>query len=354
MPTVELKHINKVVKPNGRVYYYHRRTGKRILGDYGSAEFLENYAAASRFDDPSKGKLAGLITAFRASADFRRLAPKTQRDYDRFLDMIRDEFGTMPEEALEDKRVRRVFFEWRDRLSNRPRYADYAWSVLRRLLAYGYDQGTISVNHAVRPRRLYASDRADIIWEPGQIEAFCAVAAVELRRAMAFGLFLGQRQGDLLRLGRQHYADGWFDFRQGKTGRRVRIPAHRDFRPIVEATPADQLLFLTTKTGRPWQADHFRHSWRAATRKAGLDGLHFHDLRGTSVTMLAEVGCTDQEIATITRLSLERTRAILDKYMARTRPLAMAAIRRLENANRTELQTVLQTGDLAAGEKPAK
>ena len=42
--------------------------------------------------------------------------------------------------------------------------ADYAWSILRRVLSWAYDRGKIDINHAIKPGRLYDSDRSDLIW----------------------------------------------------------------------------------------------------------------------------------------------------------------------------------------------
>ncbi len=56
------------------------------------------------------------------------------------------------------------------------------------------------------------------------------------------------------------------------------------------------LTILTAPNGRPWRTDpkptYFQHSWRKAMLAAGLDGLHFHDLRGTTCTLLAEAAAT--------------------------------------------------------------
>ena len=38
--------------------------------------------------------------------------------------------------------------------------------------------------------------------------------------------------------------------------------------------------------------------------------LHFHDLRGTAVTLLSEAGCTPQQIATITGHSLKTVHSV--------------------------------------------
>ena len=59
--------------------------------------------------------------------------------------------------------------------------------------------------------------------------------------------------------------------------------------------------------------------------------MTFHDLRGTAVTRLAVVGCSEAEIATITGHSLRDVRSILDaNYLHRDAALAESAIRKLE------------------------
>jgi integrase len=70
-------------------------------------------------------------------------------------------------------------------------------------------------------------------------------------------------------------------------------------------------LILTTKTGQSFKKRYFARLWDGAMTTAGLQSvtlpgsdkpaeLHFHDLRGTAVTLLSEAGCTPQQIATIT------------------------------------------------------
>jgi integrase len=72
--------------------------------------------------------------------------------------------------------------------------------------------------------------------------------------------------------------------------------------------------------------------------------LHFHDLRGTSVTLLSEADCTPQQVASITGHSLKTVHRILERYLARTRGLAEQAILNFENSSRTKFANQLQTG----------
>jgi integrase len=90
-------------------------------------------------------------------------------------------------------------------------------------------------------------------------------------------------------------------------------------------------IILLNSDGRPWTQDGFRASWGKACDKAGVVGVTFNDLRGTAVTRLALVGCTEAQIASITGHSLNDVRSILDAhYLHRDVELARTAIHKLE------------------------
>jgi integrase len=121
-------------------------------------------------------------------------------------------------------------------------------------------------------------------------------------------------------------------------------------------------LILTTKTGQSFKKRYFTRLWDEGKREAGLQSvllpgsndaveLHFHDLRGTAVTLLSEADCTPQQIATITGHSLKTVHRILERYLARTRGLAEQAIFNFENSPRTKFANQLQT---AAGAKAVR
>lgn len=56
-------------------------------------------------------------------------------------------------------------------------------------------------------------------------------------------------------------------------------------------------------------------TWRM---EAGLDGLHFHDLRGTTCTMLADAHCTPSEIAAVLGWTVSTVNQMLDRYQSMT------------------------------------
>jgi integrase len=114
-------------------------------------------------------------------------------------------------------------------------------------------------------------------------------------------------------------------------------------RKMLDGLDRNGAVIITTKTGRPWKPRYFKAQWEAASKDAGITDLHFHDLRGTAVTLLAEAGCTTPQIAAITGHSLKTVTKILDKYLARTRVLAGEAVTLFENAKATKFANRLQT-----------
>ena len=67
---------------------------------------------------------------------------------------------------------------------------------------------------------------------------------------------------------------------------------------------------LTTKTGRSYSKRYLAQQWEKTCKAAGIVDLHFHDIRGTTVTMLAEAGCTLPEIVSITGHTLRVSTAL--------------------------------------------
>lgn len=75
---------------------------------------------------------------------------------------------------------------------------------------------------------------------------------------------------------------------------------------------------------------NFQHKWREATLAAGLNGLHFHDIRGTTCTMLAQSGATPSEIAAMLGWTVTTVNQMLDTYQAMTAALSDSAVVKLE------------------------
>jgi integrase len=339
---VRLRGINSVTKrlADGRklTYWYAWKGGPRLRGLPGTPEFFASYneACAGR-KAPTHGLLQRILNEYQASTDFTDLAERTRDDYVGKITLIEAKFGDFPLAALTDKRTRGVFLDWRDELAKTSRrQADYAYTVLARVLSWALGRGKIDANPCEKAGRLYSGTRADKIWTLDDEAAFLRSAPAHLHLPLMLAVWTGQREGDLLRLSWSAYDGTHIRLRQSKGGRRVTIPVGAPLKALLDQTAKVSTIILTNKRKRPWTEDGFRSSWRKACIASGIIDRTFHDLRGTAVTRLAIASCTEAEIATITGHSLADVRTILDAhYLHRDPALAESAIRKLEAGTKT-------------------
>jgi integrase len=353
MAQIRLKGINRVRKrlADGTVavYLYHRATGTRLPDDPRSPDFLIAYAEAEKITPKDVGSVAGLIRKYLDSLKFERKRETTKREYRRILTSMEAEFGTMPQRALASPKVRGFFLGYQERIGREhPREADNRLSVLSAVFTYAAAMGEIADNPIRGFERLYHADRANFIWTENDITRFMENAPVELQQALILAIHTGQRYGDLIRL-RWADDDGEaLTLTQSKTGAKVYVPCSQALRRMLNGMERRGPFILTRADGRPWFTEKndkaLSKAWREHARTVGITELHFHDLRGTAVTLMNEAGVSIQQVAAITGHTMQSATRILEKYGARTRRLAKAAIVGWENAKETRFANQLQTG----------
>jgi integrase len=337
---VKLKGVNTAIVPlaDGRkvTYYYAWRGGPRLKGEPGTPEFVASFndAVAKRRAAP-KGSMLSLLNDYQGSTDFTDLAKTTRRSYIPLIKRIEVAFGDLPLKALADRRVRGEFLAWRDRIASLSgrRQADYAWSVLARVISWGLNRGLVDANPCTNAGRLNRGNRREHIWSLEDEATFLTKAPKHLHLPLLMAVWTGQRQGDLLNATWHAYDGTHIRLKQSKTGARVTIPVGSPLKLALDAAKKERkgLFILVNSNGDKWTSDGFRCSWGKARVKAGITGVTFSDLRGTAVTRLALSGCTEAEIATLTGHSLKAVRSILEvHYLHRDPLLAEAAIRKLE------------------------
>jgi integrase len=283
------------------IYWYAWKNGPRLTADYGTPDFVARYLAAVGTKVPTpEGRLLRLLQDFQQSQEFLSLRDRTKADYIRQIKIIEKEFGDCPIKALSDPRMRGILLDWRDKLALRSRrQADYAWTVLARVLSWAKQRGKITVNPCEGGGRVYDGTRVDFIWGDDDENAFLKGSPTHMHLPLLLAVWTGQRQGDLLRLTWSAYDGNVIRLRQRKSvrhGRRpvnVVIPVAAPLKTILDATPRRSPIILLNSDDTPWTEAGFRASWKKACQKAGITDLTFNDLRGTAVTRLALAGCTE-------------------------------------------------------------
>ena len=314
----------------GRVYWYFRRDGLRIRlpGEPGSPEFLSAYHKHMQPVvtpvRPQNGTMGALIDAYVSSAEWRQLKPATHTDYNKFLPVWREKYRDRRVAAIDRAtvlRIRALYAETSNRQGNK------AVAVLSAILSWAVDHGYRSDNPALRPKRLKVSGgyRA---WTDDEVDTFLDKAPPHLRLGCLLALGTGQRGADLVRMTWAAYRDRTIEVVQSKTGKRIWIPVHERLAEVLEAQPKVALTILTTAQGRPYSVGWFQHAVSKAIHDAGLSGVVAHGWRTTSISWLAEAGCTVHEIAAI---SGHTTLQMIEGYTrdVNTRQLAQSAVAKL-------------------------
>lgn len=351
MPTIPIKGLCKVTA-KGKVYWYAWRGGPRLPGEPGSKEFIAALdAALGRPNDASK--LSGLITDFKGSDAYTKIADSTKRNWGPWLDRIRDDLGKFSIKTFDKPEIRQVIKKWRGRWKDKPRAADMGKQVLSALLSYAVEEGRLQNNPCFGISNLYSSNRADIIWTPDDLADFEKVASKEIWFALRLAALTGLRQGDLLALRWDQVDDLSIVKKTGKSKGKLEyvVPLYDELRGLLEEIRNDQAtrqrdlaaagkpvpLFTTiliNSKNRPWQG--FNASWtkamddaREATGREWV--LHFHDARGTAATKFYLAGFTAEDIAEILGWEKSKVEGIIDRYVNRAQRLK-DKIRRLGQA----------------------
>jgi integrase len=335
MVNIELKGIAKVTA-KGRTYWYAWRGGPRLRGEPGSPEFMASYndAIAER-RTPDKSRFRAVVTLYKASAEYAKLADTTKRHWSPWLDRIADYFGELRIAQFDrPDKIRPLIRSWRNQWVNKPRTADFGMEVLSRVLSYAVDpMGAIASNPCEGIKSLYSADRSDIIWTAYDIAILKANCSPEIAHAVDIASHTGLRLSDLVRLSWSHVGEDAIVIPTGKSrGKREAIvPLYDALRDVLARIPKRSTTILTNSLGRPW--GDLASAFVRAKTAAGMDDrdLHFHDLRGTAATYFFTAGLSERVIAEVMGWQEEHVANIIRRYVGRN-AATKAAIVQLNRA----------------------
>jgi integrase len=349
---VRLVGVHRVRKrlASGQVveYHYAFRGGPQIwrTGEaYGPGSLA--YLAKLRDAEVPKaadGMFRQIIMDYQGSGEWRKLAPRTKADYRRWIDEIDAEFGDAPKEAFNRPTILAEALKWRDRWDGRQ--ADYAWTVLVRIVSWAHKRKILHAHQLLGVERLYSADRSEIIWTDPDLVAFAKVAPQEVVDALIGATETGLRPGDLVRLSRAHVQSTprgrRIKIRTSKRGKVAAIPVTQRMAEIIDAVPKGQMLIFLSSHGEPWDEKQLSKQVTKYRRKAGLDDrLRLYDARGTACTRLLMAGATLAEIALHMGWSVKTAAEMIEVYASLDPALSDSVLVRLEEARRPKHERAL-------------
>ena len=249
----------------------------------------------------STAYVAGAVAAFLASREYGSLSASHAREVRKYLDAFRDVFGEERLSLFERRGAKSALVQWRDTLwPDSPRAADYAISAVARFFSWCRAREFTTAKPTEDLGRVHKSNRAEVIWSPGDLARFKSAAPAPVWRVVAFAAETGLRQGDLLSLTWAAIQGRALSVVTSKRRRRVTIPLSEAALSILAEIPREAPHVFLASHGRPWGSG-FGASFQRTRAASGLDHLRFHDLRGTAATRFAAMGLSDGDLGRIRR-----------------------------------------------------
>lgn len=295
---------------NGTARFRFRRAGFKpvaLPGLPGSPEFLAAYDAAMAGQTlplpigasrVKAGSLSAVIVSYLASAQFLALSQATRQTYRNILERFRREHGDKPVAGLSRKHIEAMLTT----KVQTPAAANHWLRLVKALLDHAVAHGFRADNPAAAIKRIQHRAPGFHTWSEEEIAAFEARHAVgsKARLALALLLYTAQRRSDVVRMGRQHVKGGLLHITQQKTGNELAIPLHPALVEVMDNTPSKHLTFLVTDYGRPFTAAGFGNWFRDQCNAASLPkDCAAHGLRKAACRRLAEAGCSEKQIMSI-------------------------------------------------------
>ncbi|MEM8791082.1 MAG: tyrosine-type recombinase/integrase [Pseudomonadota bacterium] len=320
----------------GEIYFQKRGLPtKKITAEPDTPEFFQQISDAMRGHRRLTGprNFKRLVDSYYRSSAYTTLAPRTARDYEKYLTFFVDRMGKIDPVVMR----RREIIKMRDTNADRPYFANYAVKVMRILMEHAIDVGWRDDNPAKGVSLIKTDPEPREPWPPELIDAYRAHALLGTRERLVMELCLGtgQRIGDVLKMREEQLVDNEIHLRQSKTRKRLIVPLLPALEEALQAMPnrGGWLLWNQHRTG-PWSYRGASDAVRKIRTKIGALDFDIHSWRYNAACELLEAKCTDELISSVTG----QTPSMVQHYTASIRQKRNARL--AQKMRREHLQNV--------------
>ncbi len=306
---VRIRGVKQVRSAGGKVYFYHRATRTRIKARPNTAAFaaeVDRLNKGRTLAQSGAGTLGALITAYKVSPEFQQLAERTQADYQKALNYLAD-----MDSALVVQIDGPAMLAIRDRAfaQRKRRFANHVMQVLGTMLNWGKRRklsfgNPLAGERGVKIARPKEMPRANRPWAPEEAAAIFDAAYPGLKLALGLAYYAGMRGGDICRVTWSIYDGERLEWKQGKTGDTVWLPALSELRSLLDAAPRIATTIATNTYGRPMTEAGLRKAFRLLILRLLKEGkvapgLTLHGCRHRLGDELANLGAEPRIIQAI-------------------------------------------------------
>lgn len=178
-------------------------------------------------------------------------------------------------------------------------------ACLSRIFSLAIRDCVTSINPCLQVRKLRENNqRTRYLTEAEEVELLkhCTGEREHLRPLILIAIHTGMRRGEILSLrwSQIDFARGVIHLIKTKSGKSRDVPINRKVREellMLQRKSSSEVLFPHPRTGKPIK--EVKHGFDKACRAAGITDFHFHDLRHTAATRLADGAADAFTIAAI-------------------------------------------------------
>jgi integrase len=313
-------YLPKYVSVIGASYWY-RPPGQKPL----RVSKVGDDAALFRFmadkSDPAKvpGSLIDVFDRYEREV-LPGLQERTQKDYRRYLVVLRKVFGHMRPDDVTPRDIGQFLSVEKGKI-HRNRQVALLSAVYGKAVGRWF---CAERNPCLHVERNPAGKRTRYVTD-GEFEAFRQRVSPRMRIAMDLALLTGQRQGDLLTLKWSSVTPEGIQFQQGKTGKRLLVAMSPALQEVLARAKAltpniPREYVLRRGDGQPYSENGFRAIWQRAMAAYGKEAARFtfHDLRAKSASDASGLQDAYERLG---HTSQAMTRGVYDRGVRTVRPL---------------------------------
>ena len=322
------------IRRGDKDYWYFRRGATRIrLPDNpDSPAFDQAYwdIRSGRTSATTRTTFEALIVSYYQTPRFMNLKTGTKAEYRRTLELIREKNGSRDFTKLRRKDV----IAARDQYAAQWRKANAMVEQLSILSRHAMDLEWITANPAQGVEKLKGGSYE--AWPEAKLEAYeryCIENALSVERTVyELCIGTGQRIGDVVAMEWDHFNSGYMDVVQEKTGARLSIFCPDRLQTYLAKLPRRGRHILAKNLTQHISKRRAQSVVAIVRKKIRAEDYVIHGWRYTAAKELAEAGCSDTEIQSVTgHKSLEMVKKY--RQQARQKQLSKAAQMRRNRTN---------------------
>ena len=365
---MKIKHYKKIERVDGTTNHFIGVPAyiQRVTGDTSdsfddlasaraySLKVQSKYASHLRNNRKSRSINAGtvykLVEYYRESENYANLKPRSIASYELMIDTALNiilpntnkTLGDMEASSITKEVVQRFIHQVRDNFSHHR--ALHTVKVMRLIWTVTENAGKV-LGNPWRHCQIKKLPNREVIWTQEQVDTFIATAddmGLHSMGTLALMCYtMCQRPGDIRQLCWGDIDGGVFEFNQEKTGTKVYVPIAPVLKirleeisaighdgpnvpHMISSLPWETILKYEV-TGKSYTQWDYGKIARRIMRRAGMPKeLRIGDLRRTGTTKLADSGCTEDQIMSVTG---HKSRDMVSVYVKRSRNIAQDAIK---------------------------